>query len=143
MSSLIADEADWLQRVRRGDFAALPEPFTWSQTSEFAHLLHGYRVSESLGLGPLRIWANQRINEARRSGQWHGTGTELWLCTFYEHRRYRHMGEGDPDGPELDLLNQLCEALREKLQTVSDDERRSIVRFIMTGAPPAVSDEIH
>ncbi len=142
MNSPIAKEDAWIQLARRGDFTALPQPFTWSQTSEFAHLIHGYRVSESLGLGPLRIWANQRINEARRAGQWRGTATELWLCTFYEHRRYRHMGEGDPTGPELDLLNQLCRELRARLQLVSETERTSILRFIMASAA-AVSGEIH
>lgn len=142
MSDHDGKEADWLQRLRRGDFAALPDPFTWGQTSEFAHLIHGYRVSESLGLGPLRIWANQRINEARRANQWRGTAIELWLCLFYEHRRYRHMGEGDPAGPDLDLLDQLCSELRARLQIVSDTERTSILRFIMASAA-ALSGEIH
>lgn len=48
-------ECTWLSRVRHGDFAALPKPFNWDETSEFSHLIHGYRISETLGLGPLRI----------------------------------------------------------------------------------------
>lgn len=128
-------EPSWITRARRGDFAALPEPFTWERTGQFAHLIHGYRISQSLGLGQLRIWANQRINEARRSGQWIGTAMELWLCLFYEHRRYRHMGEGDPEGDELGLLNQLCEQLRRKLQDLSVDERAAIMNSIRLSAP--------
>jgi hypothetical protein len=129
-------EPSWIERARRGDFAALPDSFTWDKTSEFAHLIHGYRISESLGLGPLQIWANQRINEARRSGQWTGTALELWLCLFYEHRRYRHMGEGDPEGDELSLLNQLCTQLRKKLQYLDVDEHTAIISAILISTPP-------
>jgi len=135
-------EPDWLQRVRRGDFNALPAPFTWNKTGELAHLIHGYRISESLGMGPLRIWANQRINEARRSGQWGGTALELWLCLFYEHRRYRHMGEGDPEGDELRLLNELCRNLRERLQRVDTEERATIANCILLSAPRSESGSL-
>lgn len=135
MSAHNGKDADWLQRVRRGDFNALPEPFTWDKTGELAHLIHGYRISESLGLGPLRIWANQRINKARRSGQWVGTALELWLCLFYEHRRYRHMGEGDPEGDELKLLNQLCTQLSGKLRDLNADEHAAIISAILVSTP--------
>ncbi len=128
-------EPSWIARARRGDFAALPEPFTWEKTGQFAHLVHGYRVSESLGLGRLRIWANKRISEARQSGQWTGTAMELWLCLFYEHRRYRHMDEGDPEGDELCLLDQLCEQLREKLQRLRAEEHAAIMKAILVCAP--------
>lgn len=130
-----ATEPYWIVRVRHGDFAALPEPFTWEETSEFAHLIHGYRISESLGLGQLRVWANKRINEARRSGQWTGAAIELWLCLFYEHRRYRHMDEGDPEGDELGLLNQLCTQLRAKLQDLDADEHVVITNAILISTP--------
>lgn len=138
-----AAEPTWITRARRGDFAGLPEPFTWGQTGQFAHLIHGYRISESLGFGPLRIWANQRINEARRSGQWTGTALELWLCLFYEHRRYRHMGEGDPEGNELGLLNQLCKQLRERLQGLSDSDLAAIISAMLVSAPQSEATARH
>jgi hypothetical protein len=116
-------EEPWIERVRQGDFSAIPNPLTWEQTSTLSHLLHGYRTSLSLSLGELRVWANQRAREAARTGTWHGTALELWLCLFYERRRYRHMDEGEPEGRDLQLLNQLCQQLRCTLQTLSPEER--------------------
>ncbi len=130
------DEEPWLERVRQGDFSALPDPFTYAHTLHFSHLLHGYRVSEAMGWGSLGIWANERLAEAERTDRWHGSALELWLCLFYEHRRYRHMGEGDPQGQDLVLLDQLCAMLRARLQALSDEERAHILRFMALGLEP-------
>jgi hypothetical protein len=132
MTVLLLPEERWLARVRQGDFTAIPDPFTYDQTGRFSHLLNGYRVSDDMGWPALRIWANERRDEAEFSGQWRGTALELWCVLFFEHRRYRHGSEGDPTGRDLELLNRLCATLRRKLQTMSADEHALIQHFMAT-----------
>ncbi len=127
------DEEPWLDAVRQGDLCALPDPLTWDQTLHFAHLINGYRVSHTLGWGELRVWANERRDTAVQAGVWTGSALELWCCLFYEHRRYRHMGEGDPQGGELALLNGLCAAVQRTLAQARSVEHRLILRFIAAG----------
>lgn len=120
-------QPDWLFRIRAGRFDAIPEPFTWDGSLDFAHLINGYTLSQQTGFGRLGTLANARFDEARDTGQWSGTALELWCCLFFEHRRYRHMGEGDPTGSDLDLLNRLCTRLRQQLQTLIEDESQTLL----------------
>jgi hypothetical protein len=108
----------------------------YKQTSRFSHLIDGYLVSGIMGWGLLRVWANERRDEAEFTGQWRGTALELWCCLFFERRRYRHGGEGDPTGPDLELLDRLCAILREKLRRLSTDEYRQIVDLFAAGYQP-------
>lgn len=124
----------WLDRVRAGEFAAIPEPFTWQHSGAFAHLLHGYGVSSALGLGELAFWANERADEAATIGSWHGTAIELWLCLFYEHRRFRHFGF-EPEGQDRELIARLWRQLRSQLQVIGEDERAAILAQIAASAP--------
>ena len=124
------DGLDWLHDIQRGNFTALPQPLTWADSLHFAHLVHGYRVSLAMGWGELRDWANVRICDARRMSQWHGSALELWCCLFYEHRRYRHAGEGEPEGEELALVEQLCGTLRQRLQKLKPVEHVQLMAFI-------------
>lgn len=127
----------WLARVRDGDFSALPIPLHYEDTLYFAHLINGYFVSEDMGWPLLRIWANERREEAEQTGHWRGTALELWCALFFERRRYRHGGDGDPTGSDLELLDRLCATLREKLQRISADERALILHFMtQTHRPP-------
>ena len=126
-------EVAWLDRIRAGDFSAIPEAFTWEDSAAFAHLLH-YDVSVALGLGELALWANERADEAAMAGSWRGTAIELWLCAFYEHRRYRHFGF-EPVGSDRDLIGRLWQQLRSQLQTIGNDERAAILAQIAASAP--------
>lgn len=127
-------EVVWLDRVRAGDFAAMPEAFSWEASGALAHLLHGYDVSSALGLGELAFWANERADEAAMAGSWRGTAIELWLGLFYEHRRYRHFGF-EPAGADRDLINRLWQQLRDQLQVIGDEERITILVQIAASAP--------
>lgn len=118
---------DWLRFVRSGHFEAMPDPFTWDISHDFAHLIDGYRLSQEAELGSLGHFANARFDEAQETGHWSGTALQLWCCLFFEHRRYRHMGEGEPTGSDLDLLNRLCTRLRLRLQTLTNDDRRTLL----------------
>ena len=118
---------DWVRFVRTGQFEAMPAPFTWDLSHDFAHLIDGYTLSQQAGLGPLGSFANAHFDEAQETGHWSGAALELWCCLFFEHRRYRHMGEGEPTGSDLDLLNRLCTRLRQQLQTLTDEERQTLL----------------
>lgn len=120
-------QTDWLRSIRSGQFDAMPEPFNWANSRDFAHLIDGYTLSQQAGLGRLGSLANARFDEAQENGHWSGTALELWCCLFFEHRRYRHMGEGEPTGSDLKLLNHLCIRLRQQLQVLPDDERQSLL----------------
>ncbi len=61
-------------------------------------------------------------------GSIHGA-IELWLCLFYEHRRWRHFG-CQPEDQECDLLDRLSQQLRQWLGTASKHERGILVRQI-------------
>ena len=119
-------KSSWLDRVRSGQFDAIPSDFAWGQSCAFAHLINGYAFCEQLGLGQLANLANQRLDQANETGLWTGTAPELWCCLFFEHRRYRHMGEGDPTGRDLETLNRLCASLRQRLQVLSQGHKALI-----------------
>jgi hypothetical protein len=127
------NDLSWLDQVRRGDFSAIPQPLDWAQGAHLAQLLYGYDVSTALGFGELAFWANERADEAATARAWHGTATELWLCLFYEHRRFRHFGFA-PQGEDLILVDQLCRQLHDQLQAIGEAERRTIVEQIAISA---------
>lgn len=134
MSDNTGNEAAWLDRIRAGDFAAMPEAFTWEESGAFAHLLHGYDVSSALGLGELAFWANERADEAAMTGSWRGSTVELWLGLFFEHRRFRHFGF-EPAGVDRELIVRLWQQLRRQIQVIGDDERTAILAQIAASAP--------
>lgn len=132
MSNDAGNETAWLDRVRHGDFSAMPKGLIWEDSAAFAHLLH-YDVSVALGLGELAIWANERADEAAMTGSWRGTAIELWLCTFYEHRRFRHFGF-EPVAADRDLIARLWQQLRDQLQVIGDEDRATILAQIAASA---------
>jgi hypothetical protein len=129
------DHPEWLHQVRVGAFEAIPDPLSWEDSCQLAHFINGYAVSEAKGWGLLRRWANDRIRQAARTGEWSGIALELWCCLFYEHRRYRHFGE-EPTGPDLELLNLLCATLRQELVALCPRERQALVSLFEPQEPP-------
>lgn len=127
MNDAAASQLDWLRFVRAGQFDAMPNAFAWDCSLDFAHLIDGYTLSQQAGLGQLGYFANARFVQAGETGHWSGTALELWCCLFFEHRRYRHMDEGEPTGSDLDLLNGLCASLRHRLQALPDSERQTLI----------------
>ena len=136
-----AAPANWLDLVRKGQFDKIPNPLPWIDSIEFGHLIQGYDAARDIGIHELGPFANAKSSHAQASGRWEGTAAELWLCLFYEHRRYRHSGEPE----EYDIegahghMNALCGALRERLQTAPLGERDRLVKWmtIASNAGPA------
>ncbi|MBN9458131.1 MAG: hypothetical protein J0I54_15975 [Bosea sp.] len=133
MSTLANEDDGWLDQVRGGDFASIPHAPTWLQSARLAHLLNGYATSIDVGLGNLHGWANKRADEAARIGSWRGTALELWLCLFYEHRRWRHFG-CQPEGQDRELVARLWRQLRGELQIAGDNECAIILVQIAAGS---------
>jgi hypothetical protein len=101
----------WLKQVLQGDLDALPDPLDWEHGRMLALILDGYELASSLGYDDLGKFANKRREDAVVSGCWSGSAIELWLCLFFEDRRWRHFGDS-PEGEDLKLLDSLCLCFR-------------------------------
>ena len=104
-----------VQAAARGDLSQLPETMAWDDLQQLALCINGYELAPALGLGECANLANARLAEYRQSGQWRGNSLELWLCLFFEQRRWRHFGES-PEGDDLATMQALYAALRQALQ---------------------------
>jgi hypothetical protein len=113
----------WERRVLEGDFTAIPDPFLWRESAHLAHFIDGY--AEAGGIERLGDLANPRKHAAIQKGIWEGSAKELWLCLFFEHRRYHHFGRS-PEGHELVVLNRLCASLGQAVQTLGPAEARAL-----------------
>jgi len=109
----------WLQDVLRGDFLKIPDTLDWESAQELALVIDGYALAPLLGLGECGEFANDRAEEAKSTGRWAGTAIELWLCLFFEQRRWRQF-DCDPEGEDKAQLNSLCIDLRNAL--ISEDK---------------------
>ncbi|WKW50808.1 hypothetical protein [Rhodomicrobium lacus] len=125
--------SEWIRLVQKGDFTAIPKPFVWNDSIEFAHLINGYAAASEIGID-LPDFANMKASAARATGSWDGTATELWLCLFYEHRRARHSGEPEECGEGANHLDPLCATLRSKLQDIGAQER-GLLLALLAGSP--------
>jgi len=118
----------WVEDVRLGKFESLPDPLTWEMATEFVYLLNGYEV---FGADELGTFANRKSSDMKRQGKWTGSAKDLWLCLFYENRRWRHFGEW-PQGSDLENMDDLCRALREALVALDERGRNAIVVLMAT-----------
>ncbi len=126
-----SDREPWVDQVIKGTWSAIPEDFDWSQSSAFAHVINGYELAPSIGLGDASEFANARSTAAQRMGSWEGSAVELWICLFFEHRRVRHSGF-EPEGEHLRALDVLCQRLRTVL--LEEAESSKAPRFVLSRA---------
>ena len=115
----------WEDLVNQGQFNAIPASFSWEESAKFAHLIDGYAIMGD-NLGP---FANERLQYAENQGIWRGTVKELWLCLFFEHRRWRHFGDV-PSGNDLNVLNYLCFILRDRLLMIDCNDRAELLELL-------------
>jgi hypothetical protein len=120
-------DGKWLADAKAGDFSTLPFPFTWDQSVVFAHIIDGYGVAG--GVSECMEIAENAINSEPDPNNRAGSAIALWVALFGEHRRWRHFGY-PPDGQDLLYLDALCEALRERLQNLSPDDRDRLLAVI-------------
>jgi hypothetical protein len=114
----------WPDRVRAGDFSAIPVPFRWALSAKFAHLIDGYELTGSVEVCfQIRSRVLREIRAARRST---ASPLDLRIALFMEHRGYRHGGcqSGRNERAILDLL---CEQLRLQLVNLGPEQRAGIL----------------
>jgi hypothetical protein len=119
-----ADAVPWVERVRAGDFSAIPADLRWAGSAKFAHLIDGYVLAG--GFRPVAALFHRIMELMETSPDWQAPATDLWVALFGAHRAYRHFGYG-PDFADQLLLDELCKMLRSELQNVGDDERQRLV----------------
>lgn len=118
---------NWEERVLAGDFNAIPAPFRWSRSARLAHLFPAYEKAG--GFCELANLASEMSAQRMVTGEWQGDARQLWMCLFFQHRATRHSGH-EPAGDELNTLNDLCEALRRKLQSLSSEQARALSKVL-------------
>lgn len=89
--------------------AAIPADLDWDHSVEIAHWINGYEVSPQLGFGEVAVLANGVAQGVAGGGELPDKLEVLWLCLFFEHRRWRHFGT-DPKDEDRVYLNLLCQA---------------------------------
>jgi hypothetical protein len=119
-----ADAVPWTERIRAGDFSAIPADFSWSTSAKFAHLIDGYALAG--GFEPVAALYHRIMEWLETTEHWQASATDLWVAMFGAHRAYRHFGYG-PDFADQLLLDELCKMLRSGLQNIGDDERQRLV----------------
>jgi hypothetical protein len=114
----------WPDRVRAGDFSAIPVPFRWALSAEFAHLIDGYELTDSVE-ACFRI-RSRVLREIRARGRSTASPLDLWITLFSEHRGCRHSG-CQPDREVRAILDVGCECLRIQLVNLGPEQRAGIL----------------
>jgi len=124
------DNDAWLDQVKAGDFSSIPSTLTWNQSLLFSQAIGNmYRHAKALGLSkPIDLY-EERLEEAKRTGQWRGTSVELWTVLWHSHR-LTLTGLGLPAREDQPHLNQLCAQLRAYLQIIGPDEKSVLMTLI-------------
>jgi hypothetical protein len=128
----------WIDRVRRGEFDAIPEPLTWQESYDLAHLVDGYDLASDAGIVDLGDFAYRKRLKAEEGGEWIGTAPELWSILYIEHRAARFARIAFDRDP---LLDQLCLTLRFSLQILGHDERALLLRLMERAKARATAGE--
>ncbi|GEO17398.1 hypothetical protein [Microvirga aerophila] len=120
----------WLDQVKAGDFSAIPDPFTWDRALLLSQAIGNmYRHARAVGLTKPRDLYEERLEQAKRTGQWRGTTVELWVALWYAYHLV--MMAVDLPAPEDEpYLDQLCTQLRDQLQAVPPHEKATLMTLI-------------
>lgn len=104
-----------LERIRTGDFTALPGDLRWNQAGEIAELIDGYELIEQLGMGEPSQLEHRQRHDAELTSTWPGEALELWIALFLQFRRWRFSSPFEPSPEAETLLDRLCAQLRDAL----------------------------
>lgn len=107
----------WVGEVYAGNLNAVPQDLRWEDSVHLAHLIDGYELTQSLGLGDPFAFQARQLTHAIETGRWAGGPAVLLTTLFLEHRRWRFANPATPD-PETELLlDHLCRQLATSLKS--------------------------
>lgn len=107
----------WVREVHAGKLDAVPEDLRWDESSHLAHLIDGYDIAKTLGLGDPFEFESRQLIVATETGRWAGGPAALWTTLFLEHRRWRRAFPCTPDREAVLLLDGLCKQLAMSLNS--------------------------
>jgi hypothetical protein len=107
----------WVREVHAGRFDAVPEDLRWEDSVHLAHLVDGYGLAQSLGLGDPFDFEAKQFAHAIETCRWAGGPAVLWTTLFLEHRRWRQACPVTPDSETELLLDRLCRQLATSLKS--------------------------
>lgn len=134
------DTDAWVERVRRGDFAAIPADLDFATAGGLALLIDGYGVAG--GLGPcvaIHDTVLERCLEEDRSG---ATALDLWIAIFFAQRRTYRQGP-PPEGGELNALDKLVAELRAALLALTPRQKAGIMAAMRDRLSPQLRETHH
>ncbi len=86
--------ANWVSKVRNGDFAAAELSANWEEISAVALAIDGYDVAEKMGYGEVHDYVSRRIDRAIEQGRVDdSTLLDQWLLLFSIQRRFIREGQ--------------------------------------------------
>ena len=124
----------WTERVRAGDFSAIPVPFTWAQSAEFSHLIDAYELTGSVDACFTIL--DRVLHEIRFTSHSTASPLDIWITLFFRHRGCKHAGH-QPNPDRRALLDILYERLRVQLLRLGPEQRAGILGA-MTEPPKRV-----
>ena len=118
---------EWLDRVRAGDFSAIPVDIAFSSGVGLAHLIDGCAVA---GGSAACAEISRRVgDELLRTVKTTASALDLWIALFGEHMRLRHFRYA-PSADERKRLDTLVQALRRALLGLSPKGKAGIMAIV-------------
>jgi hypothetical protein len=134
------DTDAWVERVRRGDFAAIPRDLDFASAGGLALLIDGYGVAGGVGqCAAIHDRVLQRCLEDDRSG---ATALDLWISIFVAKRRAYRQGP-PPEGGELNALDKLLAELRDALLALAPRQKAGIMAAMPAPLTPQLRGTRH
>jgi hypothetical protein len=124
---------DWIEKVRAGDFKAIPWHVTFDEACQLALLIEGY---ETAG-GHAECFQISRCvvdRIARKVGD-RVLALDLWITLFAQQRAYR-FGGYPPTDSEIDLFLDLVRYLRGALRNLNSAQRAGIMAIMIPEEVP-------
>jgi len=117
----------WVEKLRNGDFAAIPWRVSFEEASEVALLIDGYGVCG--GVEAVMGITNSVLGDLRSMGRTRASPLDLWVALFGLQRAVRFGGYPPTDDEEF-LAERLVTLLRLGLAAMSPKQCAGIAALM-------------